>query len=414
MILLGQVRRKDVVDSLKAPGNLQRAQGFVNSYRGANVENIAGADSGDYVTLTVRIYVPVPAGIVPAAMAAYSALTIRPIAHPTHRTIPVPPLPPVIPMQDSIPPMQLLTVNSFPVSAPAQIAIRAAAVPPMPFVQPYIIVMMQLLPATQFRIRDLIFSSAQPRIVPPTPYVQPYLIANTHPISAVQFRITDVIPPRGHSTPVPALPEVECWTIFPVPGIDASELTITRRPAQHMDTVFIHPFREEKFEVEGMHLSDEGYALLEKMEGFSPDLYILGDGGYTIGFGFFIPYSDKGKWHKSITMEEGEQLMRQKMPTYEDQVKQYINTTLTQREFDALVMLAYNLGGFSRATSIVNDINSQAGFDKLQADWNRFIHSKAPGVTRGLMNRRRDELGVRNEANYQRERKIQVIGQRRQ
>ena len=96
------------------------------------------------------------------------------------------------------------------------------------------------------------------------------------------------------------------------------------------------------------------------------------------------------------------------MPDYEDQVKEYINIPLTQNEFDALTMMAYNLGGFSKATSIVNDVNTQ-DFEKLQRDWMKFIHSKAPGVTRGLVNRRKDELGVRIDDSYQPERKIQIL-----
>ena len=149
------------------------------------------------------------------------------------------------------------------------------------------------------------------------------------------------------------------------------------------------------------------------MEGFSPELYSLNDGGYTIGFGFFIPYTDGNKWNKGVTWEEAEKLMQQKMPAYEAQVKQYVNVHLTQNEFDALTMLAYNLGGFSKATSIINDINNQADFEQIEADWKRFVHSKAPGVTKGLMNRRKDEIDVNKVANYHPEKKIQILKNRK-
>jgi hypothetical protein len=39
----------------------------------------------------------------------------------------------------------------------------------------------------------------------------------------------------------------------------------------------------------------------------------------------------------------------------------------------------------------------------------RFVHSKAPAVMKGLMNRRRDEMHVRGDADYQTERKIQML-----
>ena len=188
----------------------------------------------------------------------------------------------------------------------------------------------------------------------------------------------------------------------------------TRIPAGKMDTVVVPDLEEKKYPVAGMHFSDEGYSLLEKLEGFSPELYSLKDGGYTIGFGFFVPYSEGTKWEKGVTWEEAEKIIRQKMPQYEDQVKKFINVPLTQNQFDALIMLAYNLGGFSKATSIVNDINSQADFDQLRNDWNRFVHSKAPGVTKGLINRRRDEIGVRNDADYQPKRKVNIFKTRKQ
>lgn len=166
---------------------------------------------------------------------------------------------------------------------------------------------------------------------------------------------------------------------------------------------------EIKTPVDSMHLSPDGYSLLQKLEGYSPDLYSLGDGGFTIGFGFFVPYNEGNKWRNGITWDGAEALMKQKVPAYEAQVKEYVNVPLTQSEFDALTMLAYNLGGFSKATSIINDINNQVDFDVLQRDWKRFVHSKARNVTKGLMNRRKDELGVRKVSDYQPDRKIQVF-----
>lgn len=161
--------------------------------------------------------------------------------------------------------------------------------------------------------------------------------------------------------------------------------------------------------VDDMYLSPDGYALLEKMEGFAPTLYNLGDGGYTIGFGFFVPFNEGYKWKNGVTWEQAVALIAQKVPTYEDQVKKYINVPLTQSEFDALTMLAYNIGGFSKATSLINDINEQVDIGKIQNDWNRFIHSKAPNVTKGLMKRRKDEIEVRKLSDYQPTRKIQIL-----
>jgi len=203
---------------------------------------------------------------------------------------------------------------------------------------------------------------------------------------------------------VPEMPPVEIQDAEPVLRPPADSSIITPDVAKNA---------EVRMPVEVMHLSQEGYSLLEKLEGYAPALYNLGDGGYTIGFGFFVPYNESDKWSRGMTWEQAASMIQQKVPAYEAQVKEYVNVPLTQNEFDALTMLAYNLGGFSKATSIINDINEQVEFEKLQSDWKRFVHSKAPNVSRGLMRRRKDEIEVRKSSNYQPDRKIQVYKSKR-
>ena len=239
--------------------------------------------------------------------------------------------------------------------------------------------------------------------------------------------IPDILPVGINEIKTTILPDskLEAATnTIPLPFYIADDIDIP--PMLHVAPIYtaailagkadsVTPFvmlEDELYPVDEMHLSEEGYSLLEKLEGYSPELYSLNDGGYTIGFGFFVPYSEGSKWRKGVTWEEAERLIHQKVPAYENQVKEFINVKLTQKEFDALTMLAYNLGGFSKATSIVNDINNLDGYDQLQADWKRFIHSKAPNVSKGLMNRRKDELGVRSISDYQPDRKVIIYKNR--
>jgi GH24 family phage-related lysozyme (muramidase) len=221
--------------------------------------------------------------------------------------------------------------------------------------------------------------------------------ANTEPDTPANKEITETVAPANKENTETVTPPDK-------------EITKTVAPANKENTEPAPPRPDEiRTPVDSMHLSPDGYSLLQKLEGYSPSLYMLGDGGYTIGFGFFVPYNEGYKWRNGITWEGAENMIKQKMPAYEAQVKEYVNVPLTQNEFDALTMLAYNLGGFSKATSIINDINNQVDFDILQRDWKRFIHSKAPNVAKGLMNRRKDELGVRKLSDYQPDRKIQVL-----
>jgi len=269
-------------------------------------------------------------------------------------------------------PVTLVTINIE--AIPVSTMDIAANIPPLPFVQPDTIAALPPLAVVTINTEDISVSKVDIiETIPPLPFVQPDSIPLLTPLAEVALNTENV-------------PLYKEEVVVPIPKIE-----------------------EKRMPVAEMHLSPDGYSLLQKLEGFSPELYSLNDGGFTIGFGFFVSYSEGAKWKKGITWEEAEQMIRQKMPAYEDQVKEYINIPLTQNEFDALTMLAYNLGGFSKATSIINDINNQVGFDKIQSDWKRFVHSKAPGVTKGLMNRRRDELEVRSISEYQPDRKIQIL-----
>lgn len=307
-------------------------------------------------------------------------------------------------------PVTLVTINIE--AIPVSTMDIAANIPPLPFVQPDTIAALPPLAVVTINTEDISVSKADIAAnIPPLPFVQPDSIALLTPLAVVALN-TENIPLYKVDIieTIPPLPFVQPDSIPLLTPLAEVALNTENVPLYKEEVVVPIPKIEEKrMPVAEMHLSPDGYSLLQKLEGFSPELYSLNDGGFTIGFGFFVSYSEGAKWKKGITWEEAEQMIRQKMPAYEDQVKEYINIPLTQNEFDALTMLAYNLGGFSKATSIINDINNQVGFDKIQSDWKRFVHSKAPGVTKGLMNRRRDELEVRSISEYQPDRKIQIL-----
>lgn len=372
--LFGQVRQKAIVDSLKAAApDLKRVSTIINKYPGNKVENILVTDSGDYVTLIVRVLVA-DAGVIPRLPAQpLSTINTKAIMPHNAGIVPVPPPPRLVLPADTVLPLPLLAVCTLISKEKITETMKTVVLPPYPIMLP------EPEPLPIDAVRELTIATATVKMNKiPTPPLPPFVTFDQEIIDTLQLITTIKFGTKHHPKPIPK-------------------------------SVTVPVFEEVRFPVAEMHLSDEGYELLEKMEGFSSQLYSLKDGGFTIGFGFFVPYGESSKWEKGVTWEQAEKIIRQKVPTYEDQVKIYINVPLTQKEFDALTMLAYNLGGFSKATSIVNDINSNADFEKLQKDWMRFIHSKAPGVMKGLINRRKDELQVRNESYYQPERKIQIL-----
>jgi lysozyme len=366
--LFAQNWRGAIVDSLKGAGSdLKSVSRAINNNKGATVLHIGLADSAGYVLLTVRVHID--EGVTIPRLSPAVAIRTGHIAPLRLPLMLVPPQPPIIIDEDTISPLPPLNVVTFKISLVKAIPIARLSVPPMP---------------------DFI-EEPQPML----------------PLAVLIFNIGDLRAAPMDTLAVPPMPDFieEPQPVLLTPPV---RFAVAIPPPRKLDTVFVPDLVEKRMPVEEMHLSNDGYSLLEKLEGFSPELYTLGDGGFTIGFGFFVPYSDRDKWDSGLTFEEAEILMREKVPQYEDQVKKYINVPLTQAEFDALTMMAYNLGGFSKATCIVNDINGGATFDKLQHDWMRFVHSKAPNVMKGLMNRRRDEVRVRSEWEYQNERKILI------
>lgn len=135
--------------------------------------------------------------------------------------------------------------------------------------------------------------------------------------------------------------------------------------------------------------SDAMRARLQVREGLRLQRYRLGDGGWTIGYGRFYP--DGGEvppeqidsataeqWFQIDLAERGERW-----------VKTYISIPISQRQFDALVSMAYNLrpSSFKRIADAVN-----AGEDPAPIA----MQYTRPGTNleRGLIARRQEELGI--------------------
>ena len=96
-----------------------------------------------------------------------------------------------------------------------------------------------------------------------------------------------------------------------------------------------------------MTASEDCVALLKKMEGFSK--YPVFDySQYTVGYGTACP-SDKLELYRSrgITEEEADALFREHVEIISSPLRKFAdsnNLTLSQNQFDALIMLTYNVG----------------------------------------------------------------------
>lgn len=132
-------------------------------------------------------------------------------------------------------------------------------------------------------------------------------------------------------------------------------------------------------------------AMLRKRERLMLERYELGDGGWTIGYGHFTPYTDPAnKPPDRITAAEAERIFLDDIEARAAKwVRAYVTAPLTQSQFDALVHFAFNVS--PKATlAVAAEVN--AGRDPEPV----MVRYVLPGskFERGLRNRRAGEIAL--------------------
>lgn len=125
--------------------------------------------------------------------------------------------------------------------------------------------------------------------------------------------------------------------------------------------------------------------------------------GATIGYGYLVPKEEWVKYKDGITKQQADELFRNKIGRYEKSVDNSARVTLSQQQFDACVILCYNIGtkGFE-TSSVCKILNGQkTQYANLDAAWLSWNKSQGK-VMNGLNNRRKAELKVYHEGVYER------------
>ena len=164
-----------------------------------------------------------------------------------------------------------------------------------------------------------------------------------------------------------------------------------------------------------MNISDNGIEILKRLEGcvVKNGLHIIYDDqtgrainpynllprGATIGYGHLIKPGED--FSRGIDESRATELLRMDVKIAERTVQKSINTTLTQNQFDALVIFAYNIGenNFIKS-SVVKFINNPNYESKIYPDlksaWMAWNKSNGR-VMAGLTNRRKTEFNLFNK-----------------
>lgn len=125
--------------------------------------------------------------------------------------------------------------------------------------------------------------------------------------------------------------------------------------------------------------------------------------GATVGYGHLIAKSDWSKYKDGLTEAEALSLLKVDLSPFVNTIKNKVKVSVAQNEFDAMVILAFNIGqsGFSNSSvlKMVNDPSAATSYATLENAWKAWDKSQGK-VSRGLINRRQAEWNIYNKGVY--------------
>lgn len=151
-----------------------------------------------------------------------------------------------------------------------------------------------------------------------------------------------------------------------------------------------------------MILSSRCMDLLAELEGFRDKPYDDQTGaeishwvkGATIGYGHLIGQDEWERYKSGITKLQGEKLFLDDLWHFVPGVNNRITANVSQNQFDALVILAFNIGlnnfESSSVLRLVNNPSVNTNYQSLEAAWKAWNKSQGR-VMNGLVNRRNVE-----------------------
>lgn len=147
-----------------------------------------------------------------------------------------------------------------------------------------------------------------------------------------------------------------------------------------------------------MGVSDNGLSLMQKYEQYRPKTYVDGDTGHTIGWGHKLQPGES--FPNGIDIESANKLFRHDVADAERAVRHYVKAPVNQNQYDALVSLAYNMGGrHFGSTDVVKSLNS-GDYIAAGTHFGELVHARrrngSHGIDKGLAPRRTDEMNLFN------------------
>jgi lysozyme len=137
-----------------------------------------------------------------------------------------------------------------------------------------------------------------------------------------------------------------------------------------------------------MAIAESTLAFIEKEEGAKNKAYKDTKGLWTIGVGHLIKDSEKDLINATLTDDQVKELLKSDLKWCSEAVESSVKVPLTQKQFDALYSLCFNIGASAfKNSTVVKRINSgdlKGAADAIEM-WNK------PAV---LINRRKREKAM--------------------
>lgn len=142
-----------------------------------------------------------------------------------------------------------------------------------------------------------------------------------------------------------------------------------------------------------MKTSSKGLEIIKRHEGLVLKPYLCPARVPTIGYGAtYYPNGNKVKMtDPSIDEIQAENMLKSMLVSYENGVSRYVQRTINQNQFDALVSFAYNLGlGALKSSTLLKRINEDPCNLDIQKQFMRWVRAGGKEL-KGLVKRRMEE-----------------------
>jgi len=136
-----------------------------------------------------------------------------------------------------------------------------------------------------------------------------------------------------------------------------------------------------------------GLQIIKKHEGFRARPYLCPAGIPTIGYGnTYYPNGQKVQLSDPpITHEQATAMLQAVLEKYEGAVSRYVQTAITQAQFDALVSFAYNVGMENlRQSTLLKKVNRNPADPTIRAEFAKWTRANGR-ILEGLKKRRAEE-----------------------